>query len=294
LISLDDLAGLDLFLWHGSGPRAGAILGCNQSTISRRVQRCSEVFGLRLKRLQGEWVVSSQQDVLLKMQRESHQVARLLGQVPLRLEGFPAGATPLVKPPPPGWCVGPLDLVGTSSPLALLRDRIIDAWLTDAAEDLPPSLDFPAIVWPVARQPITLLAHPNHPLAGEARLTLADLLRYPTLTIPEEGFPRSHSICAEIGLGTVEVGKRRYDPESWEGQTADQVTLSFTTPLNARAFPSLVALDSGPLFTNRLALVCRADVGEHPRLHDLHCLLLTRLQHLKSRHPELERLQLQA
>jgi hypothetical protein len=195
---------------------------------------------------------------------------------------------------PPGWFIGPLDAVGTTAPLALLRDRVIDAWLTDSAEDLPPSLDFPARVWPLARQPVTLLAHPNHPLASETNLTLADLLRFPAPIIPAEGFPRSHAICADIGLGTLEIAKRRYDPESWEGQTADQVTLAFTTPLNARAFPSLVPLDSGPLFTNRLALVCRSDVGEHAKLQDLHCLLMARLQHLQSRHPQLRKLQLLA
>ena len=86
----------------------------------------------------------------------------------------------------------------------------------------------------------------------------------------------------------------RSDTESWEGQTADQATLAFTTPLNARAFPSLVPLDSGPLFTNRLALVCRSDVSGNGRLQDLHCLLLARLHHLRSRHPQLERLQLLA
>ena len=293
MVSQDDLAGLDLFLWHGSGPKAAALLQCNQSTISRRVQRCTEVFGLRLKRRQGEWVLSDQ-SLLLQMEREIHQLARLLGQSPLRLEGFPSGSAPLVKPPPPGWSVGPLDAVGTLSPLAMLRDRVIDAWLTDAAEDLPSSLDFPARVWPLARQPVTFLAHPNHPLAGETNLTLADLLRFPAPIIPADGFPRSHAICADIGLGTLEIAKRRYDPESWEGQTADQATLAFTTPLNARAFPALVPLDSGPLFTNRLALVCRSDVGEHAKLQDLHCLLIARLQHLQSRHAELGRLQLLA
>jgi hypothetical protein len=293
VVTLDDLAGLDLFLWNGSGPKAAALLRCNQSTISRRVQRCTEVFGLRLKRRQGEWVLS-EQSLLLQMEREIHQLTRLLGQSPLRLEGFPSGSAPLVKPPPPGWFIGPLDAVGTTAPLALLRDRVIDAWLTDSAEDLPPSLDFPARVWPLARQPVTLLAHPNHPLANETNLTLADLLRFPAPIIPAEGFPRSHAICADIGLGTLEIAKRRYDPESWEGQTADQVTLAFTTPLNARAFPSLVPLDSGPLFTNRLALVCRSDVGEHAKLQDLHCLLMARLQHLQSRHPQLRKLQLLA
>jgi hypothetical protein len=294
VVSQEDLAGLDCLLWHGNGPRAASHLGCNQSTVSRRVQRCAEVFGLRLKRLQGEWCLSGRHSLLLTMEREIHQMSRLLGQGPLRLEGFPTGSRLLVKPPPPGWSIGPLDAVGTAPPLALLRNRVIDAWITDAAEDLPPTLDFPATVWPLARQPITLLAHHRHPLANEANLTLADLQRFPIPVIPADGFPRSHAICADIGLGTIDIAKRRYDPDAWEGLTADQVTLVFTTPLNARAFPSLKPLNTGPLFINKLALVCRSDVAEHARLQDLHCLLIARLQHLKNRHPQLERLQLLA
>ncbi|MEB3334101.1 MAG: hypothetical protein VKP70_03870 [Cyanobacteriota bacterium] len=260
---------------------------CNQSTISRRVQRCVDVFGLRLKRVQGEWVLSNPTR-LLQMQRELHQVARLQGQQPLRLEGFPGGASLLLKPPPAGWSIGPLDAVGTLSPLALLRDRVIDAWLTDAGDDLLPLLDFPTVMWPLARQPITLLAHPEHPLAGVPHLSLEDLLHFPMPVIPAEGYPRSHAICADIGLGTVDVPKRRYDPELWEGQTADRATLVFTTPLSALGFPHLVPLDTGPLFTNRLVLVCRTDLSECPRVQDLHGLLLDRLQELLNHQPRLE------
>jgi hypothetical protein len=262
---------------------------CNQSTISRRVQRCVDVFGLHLKRVQGEWVLLKPTR-LLQMQREIHQVARLQGHHPLRLEGFPGGAAPLLTPPPPGWSIGPLDAVGTLAPLGLLRDRVIDAWVTDAGDDL--LLDFPAVVWPLARQPITLLAHPEHPLARVVNLGLADLLRFPTPMIPAQGYPRSHAICADIGLGTVEIAKRRYDPELWEGQTADRATLAFTTPLNASVCSDLVPLDTGPLFTNRLVLVCRTDVSEFARVQDLHRLLLDRLQHLRSHDPRLDRLQL--
>lgn len=293
MVSQDDLAGLDLLLWHGNGPKAASLLGCNQSTVSRRVQRCLEVFGLRLKRRQGEWVVF-QPGPLLRMEREIHQMARLLGHQPLRLEGFPAGSAPLFRPPPPGWSVGPQDSIGIVRPLALLRERVIDAWLTDAADDLPDSLNFPIVVWPLARQPITLIAHPSHPLAAVPNLTLADLLRFPTPIIPAEGYPRSHAFCADIGLGTLAVAKRRYDPTCWEGRTADAVSLSFTTPLNAHAFPTLRPLDSGPLFTNRLALVCRADVGENARVQDLPGLLLDRLLQLRGPHHPLDHLQLLA
>jgi hypothetical protein len=290
VVSQEELASLDFLVWHGSGPKAAALADCNQSTISRRVRRCAEVFALRLRRRQGEWETNA--CLLLRMEREIHQLARLLGQQPLRLEGFPSGSEPLLKPPPPGWVIGPRDFIGTAAPMTLLRERVIDAWLTDAADDLPDTPDFPCVVWPLGRQPVTTMAHRHHPLAGESRLSLEDLLRFPLPILSAEGYPRSHSICEGLGLGSLESAQRRYDPQAWEGQTADAVTLIYATPLNARAFPQGVPLETLPLFSNRLALVCRADVGEHARLQDLHCLLLARLQYLQRRQPALERLQL--
>lgn len=291
VVTKEDLEGLDLLLWHGNGPKAATQLQCNQSTISRRVQRCLGTFGLRIKRRQGEWTILGP-SLLLQMEREIHQLARLLGEQPLRLEGFPEGSNPLLRPPPPGWVLGPQDAIDIHRPLSLLRERIIDAWLTDAAEDLPEAFDFPAVVWPLAIQPITLMGDGGHPLAGESRVSVADVARFPLPILSESAFPRSAAICEGLGLGSLRIAMRRYDHQSWEGKTADAVTLIHTTPLNARAFPALVSLDSEPLFVNQLALVCRADVSEHARVQELHCLLKARLQQLQSHHPHLERLKL--
>lgn len=291
MVTKEDLEGLDLLLWHGNGPRAALQLQCNQSTVSRRVQRCLGTFRLRIKRREGEWAIQGT-SLLLQMEREIHQLARLLGQHPLRLEGFPAGSQPLLKPPPPGWALGPHDAIGITRPLSLLRERIIDVWLTDAAEDLPETFDFPAVVWPLAIQPITLMGHARHPVAGESRLSVSDVGRFPLPLLSAAAFPRSAAICESLGLGSVEMSKRRFEHESWQGQTADGVSLLYTTPLNSRMFPSLVSLDIDPLFVNQLAIVCRADVSEHSRVQELHCLMKARLQQLQSHYPELGRLRL--
>ena len=291
MVTQEDLEGLDLMLWHGNGPRAAAILRCNQSTISRRAQRCLDAFGLRIKRREGEWTILGP-SLLLQMEREIHQLSRLLGKDPLRLEGFPAYASVLLKPPPPGCRLGPQDAMSVQRPLILLKDRVIDAWLTDAADDLPETFEFPAQVWPLARQPISLSADPGHPLVGEKNVGFGDLLRFPLPIISAEGFPRSHAICAGLGLGTLEHAMRRYDPKSWEGWTSDAVTLTYSTPLHAHAVRGLLPIDAPPLFTNRIALVVRADVGEHARVQDLYCLLKARLLQLKTRYADFERLKL--
>lgn len=48
-----ELAALDLLLWQRTRQRAAAALGCNQSTVSRRLASTIETFGLRLSRSQG-------------------------------------------------------------------------------------------------------------------------------------------------------------------------------------------------------------------------------------------------
>lgn len=291
MVTKEDLEGLDLMLWHGNGPKAAAAIKCNQSTISRRVQRCLGTFGLRLRRRSGGWIVQGP-SLLLQMEREIHQLARVLGQHPLRLEGFPVGSGPLLRPPPPGWTMGPHNTVGIQAPLALLKERIIDAWLTDSADDLPEKPEFPIVVWPLAQQPITLLASSCHPVVGDTNLQISDLARFPIPVVPKECYPRCHALCAQLGLGTIPSEMRRYDTQDWEGLTADDLTLVHTSPLNARAHPQLVALDSLPLFTNRLAIVCREDVATYERVQDLCCLLKTRLQYIQKSHPHLERLRL--
>lgn len=291
MVSQEDLEALDLMQWHGSGPRAAARLHCNQSTVSRRLQRCLASFGLRLRRREGGWVIQGNA-LLLQMEREIHQLARLLGRHPLRLEGFPGGGHLLLDPTPPGWVQGPNDATSVRAPLALLRDRVIDAWLTSAAEDLPAAPDCSLVVWPLAEVPIVMAADPHHPLVEEHTLTVSDLARFPIPIVPQQDFPCFHARCAELGLGTDLVTNRRYDPERWEGRTADGLSLVHTTALNACATPSLVTLDSVPLFPTRLALVCRAEVSEHVLVQELFCLLKTRLVHLQSRLPQLEPLQL--
>ena len=291
MVTREDLEGLDHMLWHGNGPRAAVALRCNQSTIFRRVQRCLGTFGLRLRRRSGSWVIQGP-SLLLQMEREIHQLARLLGEHPLRLEGFAVGSGHLLQPPPPGWAMGPHDAVGIWGPFGLLKERIIDAWLTDAADDLPQNPEFPIVVWPLAQQPITLIASALHPLVGDANLQISDLARFPIPIVPEESFPRCHALSAQLGLGTFHTSVRRYELQGWEGLTSNDLTLVYTTPLNARAHPDLVTLDALPLFTNRLALVCREDVATYERVQDLHCLLKTRLQYIQKSHPHLERLRL--
>lgn len=278
MVEREDLEALDFLLWHGKGQLAAASLGCHQATVSRRLSRCRRIFRLRLCRHEGEWQCAP--NALLDLERQVHQLGRFLGQAPLRLEGFPIGSGPLLQPQPPGWIVGCSDHLGVDRPLQLLRQRVIDAWLCDAEQDLPREALDDLVVLPLWRAPVQLVGQPGHPLAGEQGLTSADLLRFPSLDLPAEGYLRSRELFRGQGFGDTPCAMRRYDLISWEGLTADEVLLTCSTPLNRLANPEVALLDAPPLFWNGGALLVRRDQADQPAVHALVARLRQRLHDL--------------
>ena len=61
-MSVEELASLDCVLWQRTGKQAARALGCNESTISRRLGRCVE--GLELKMM---WVRKGRGSICLLM-----------------------------------------------------------------------------------------------------------------------------------------------------------------------------------------------------------------------------------
>jgi hypothetical protein len=173
MVSLEELAALDLQIWLRTGPQAARAVGCNQSTISRRVERTLGVFRLKLHRCGGEWHLRGHLQ-LLRMQRELHQCARFLGQEPLRLEISPLMVPLLAQPPLPGWRLGRGDMLGLLRPLQLLRERILDAWLIDNSVDLPAPEDPEFLRFDLARYPLWLAAVDGLGLANHPELRPLD------------------------------------------------------------------------------------------------------------------------
>jgi len=174
MVSVEELASLDFVLWRRTGKQAAQALGCNQSTISRRLARCLEIFGLTMRRSRNEW--EAPYSPLLQMERELHQHCRLLGRHPLRLEACPLAAPLLSQALPEGWIGGCYDHIGVERPMGLLRERVIDAWLCTARHELSlPSRPSDLVLHPLWGHPMTLHAAPGLPLAGERDLTSGDL-----------------------------------------------------------------------------------------------------------------------
>jgi DNA-binding transcriptional LysR family regulator len=168
---------------------------------------------------------------------------------------------------------------------------VIDAWISDALDDLPPPAQRSDLeVVPLWRTPVQLHAAPGHPLLGERGLDLGDLSPFPCLDLPARGFLHSRAQLHALGLGDLPAQLLRYDPSCWEQRGADQATLICFTPLNRLTTDALIPLDLDPLFSNCGGLVIQRDLADHPTILSLVAQLRLRLSQLAPFTPELERL----
>lgn len=130
MVTVQELEALELMLWLRNGNLVASLVGVNQSSISRRCHRALARFQARLRREPHCWSVDTSIPVVLDLERRLHQQLRLHLQQRLRLN-VPHWTQPLLRGCSlPGWICNPEDgpLV-CDNPLALLRDRVIDACL---------------------------------------------------------------------------------------------------------------------------------------------------------------------
>jgi len=154
MVGIEDLDALDLTIWLGRGSDAASLLGCNQSTISRRSRVALQTFRLEIgrsvdgRRPRGD-------TSFLMLERQVHQRARFLGKQPLRLQVPDWSRERVLRRPPEGWCTNPPPpgLV-CDDPVALLRERVIDACLVTPTQ-LPAEAD-DLLLLDLYRRPIEL------------------------------------------------------------------------------------------------------------------------------------------
>lgn len=287
MIDLDTLAAFDGLQWLRTGEEVEKRFGVSGSTISRQSQRCLRRFGLRLERREGEWHVVGDA-TLLQMERRVHQTARWLGHRPLRLEATYWSGPLLATPTPPGWILGLSSIVGIPRNFQLVRDRIVDAFLT-GLPDLPEPDDPDLTALVLSSMPVFFVAAPDHPLRGQSRLSLAEIARFPSLALPPNSYPRVEAGLRRIGLWNDPVRMNRYRRDLWEGRAEADLTIGYGTPLSLEVSGgSLVRLPLELPFRSGEALVVRRESLDHPKLLALHQLLLGRLRELAQHHREIE------
>ncbi len=287
MVTPEELSALDHLQWLRTEAAAARSLHCSQPTISRRVAQVLSRFRCSLRRQGGEWRLHGSEQ-LLATQRLVHQHWRLRGGEPLRLEATYWSGASLATPAPPGWSTGLFDLPGKQIPLRLLRERVIDAWIAGYLPDLPAADDPTFAVIELCHMPCQLQASRLHPLAQETGLTPEDLARFPSLALPEGWFPQlEQRLRAQQLWNTPSVQFRRYDESSWEGRTADAVTLCYGNALNLVLHPELVQLDWSIGHIGGEALVVRRDMAEQGPILLLLEELRRRVRRLAQEHEEL-------
>ncbi|MFM7362083.1 MAG: LysR family transcriptional regulator [Cyanobium sp.] len=280
MVHLEELAALDLLLWVGTGQEAARRLQCNQSTISRRVACCQAVFALKMGRRHGEWHLHDR-DRLIDAERVVHQQHRLRLQRGLRLEACNWAGRVLAEPLPPAWQPGGFDQLSLRRPLQLLKNRVIDAWLTNHGQELQGRGDL--VRYEICRMPTWLMADRLHPLAGARGLLAADLAGFPTLQFAAGLFPWFENRLQERGLWGDAARSRHYRREEWEGRTADQLTLCTGNLLGRALDPEgPVVLDWDLGLESILVLAVLPDLAEHPAILELLELLRQRWRALRA------------
>ena len=276
------LEAFDVLLWVCNGHHAGRVTSLSQPTISRAAHHVSTSLGVNLRKIRGEWQVNGNTHNLAQ-ERQLHQAARLAGEGQTRLEAGAISSRLLADPAPTGWVLGRDDAINQPRSLALLKQRVIDAWICTSALDLPDDASQTLAVLELYRTPLLLVASPHHPLAGERGLRAEDLSPFPSVALDGNWYPTSAARLRQHGLWNAPRRMSHHRSQHWEGRTADGHTLAYVSPLNLARNPALCPLDFDLGLDHLMALVVLRELVDHPRIQDL-------LQELRRRvaflHPE--------
>lgn len=286
MVGSEELQAFDLLLWLGSGREVSLRCGRSQPTVSRYAHRAAERLDLSMFKKDGQWHVNGDAP-FLAMERQTHQLNRLLGREPLRIEAAAVSGPRLLEPCPRGWICGRSNQINLPHSLGLLRDRVIDAWISTSVIDLP-AHDIEGLqLIQLYRNPIWLVADPQHPLCQERGLRREDLRRFPSVGLRGGWYPVSQEHLRSRGLWSRPLRVQRYTRGQWEGRCADGLTLGYASPLMLALNPSLQRLDHELGFDNGTALLVHQDCADSAPVAELVAELQRRSRELMRRHPQI-------
>jgi DNA-binding transcriptional LysR family regulator len=287
VVDVDTLASLDGVLWLRSGAIASKRLALHQSTISRNINRCENIFGVQASKTSGEWHLKGDTN-LLNLERRVHQRHRWLGGRSLRVEAMYWSGKTYLDPAPEGWLAGNHDFLNVHQPLSLLRDSILDAWI-GAYPDVPDPDDPDFASIPLLRHPINLVVGDKHPLlkAGDG-LSFEMVSEYPSLALPDGAFPKFEACLKGIGLWNSPSRISRYNHDKWEGRWEAELLVGYASIFSIDFYPQpqyFLPLQLPILVGDNL--VVKREYAEHPRLQQLLADLRQQLKPWLEANPEL-------
>ena len=107
------LSCLDYLIWLRSGQEAAKRLNCNQATISRNANLVAEFLDLDPRKLEGEWCLGGDLD-LLNAERKVHQFYRWSYGRSLRIDGVYGVGSPYFPGVPVPWVCGPSNFLNVN------------------------------------------------------------------------------------------------------------------------------------------------------------------------------------
>ena len=261
-------------------------MSISQPQVSRTIQKVSNVLGISLSKIHGEWDVKGD-PTILNMLRRVHQEYRWSMGQPLRIEAQYYSGPLFCDPAPKGWIEGNFDYLEIHTPLQHLRHGVIDAWMgcfPDVPEDDDPGLTS----FPLTRLPVHLVVGENHPLLhlGD-QITLEMIKQYPTLAMPDGAYPKIQKTVQELGLWMLVQDFDRFSQWQDKSLTPSDFVIGYANAFTISLFPNpqfilplKIPLEVGD------SLVVRRDYAAHPRLLKLLAHLRNRAQELANQYPD--------
>ena len=288
MVEVDALSALDLLLWLGRGAEVSARLQMNQSTVSRKAAAASKAFDLKLKRTSEGWDLLGDLE-LVRLERLVHQVWRLKQIQGLRLDADAwLGQSLLNGDQSPGLITGCYHHLNHHQPLRLLRERVLDGWLTILGKECLNGDYADLTIMELGELPLELLVDHAHPLTQQSGLELNDLLRFPRLNQASGVVPWFEAEVRNRGLWDSPVTARYYSPDDWEGRTATNAAILYGHSLTRTLHPSLVPLNFALGLRVPISLVVHRQNAEQAAVQQLKNWLAVQLAQHAAQHPELQ------
>ena len=100
---------------------------------------------------------------------------------------------------PKGWVLGLCNIVGVQRNWELLRERIVDVWLS-GLPDLPEPDDPDLTSITLSEMPVHCLVSDVHPLLNHTTLSFEDLQPFPSLALEDNTYPKVEAALKKVGL----------------------------------------------------------------------------------------------
>ena len=129
MVTVDQFCCLNGLIWLQSGNAVGALTLQHQTTVSRNQRKCAKAFGVDVLKRDGLCHIEGDCQ-LLQLERGVHQAARLKFGQGLRLEAGFIPETAIFRDCARFWTVGSSRIRELDHFATLLKQRLIEAWLT--------------------------------------------------------------------------------------------------------------------------------------------------------------------